>query len=93
VNIMSYLATMATLISEAKNQIHESHIYEFEYMVRQMIEELTPKIVKETLLDTYMELYVKIKMLLDGKEVSFDDINEYIMNEIQENLIKSLSKL
>lgn len=88
---MSYLATMTTLLSENKNPQHEQHIYEFEAMVRQMIEELTPQIVERTLLNTYFELWVKIRMILDNKEVSFSQITDYIIQEI-ENELKSKLK-
>lgn len=90
---MSYLATITMLDSENKNPNHREHIYQFSNLCREMIEQLTPQIVKQVLLDTYMELYVRIQMMLDGKEVSFNDINNYIMNMIRDNLIQSLNKL
>ena len=81
---------MTSLLSEAKSSIHEQHIYEFELMCRQMIEELTPIIVKQTLMDTYFDLWVKLRMILDNKEVSFKEVSDYILKQIEEELKKMI---
>ena len=83
-----YLQTMTTLLSENKNPQHEQHIYEFEAMTRQMIEELVPQIVEKTLQTTYFNLWVKLRMVMEGKEVSFSQVTDYVMNEI-ENILKN----
>ena len=83
---MSYLMTMKNLLSEAMTSIHEQHIYEFEAMVRQMIEELVPPLVNITLQDTYMELWLKLRMIFDGREVYFNDIADYVFKEIEKAL-------
>lgn len=88
---MSYLATMTNLLSEAKSSIHEQHIYEFEAMVRQMIEELVPPLVIKTLNDTYMDLWVKLQMTFENKTVYFDDVADYIWKEL-ENALKQKFK-
>lgn len=89
---MSYLATMANLLSESKSSIHEQHIYEFEAMVRQMIEELVPPLVIKTLKDTYMDIMVKLRMELEGREVYFNDVAEYIYKEIEKALKQKMMK-
>lgn len=83
---MSYLDTMTLLLSEAKSSIHEQHIYEFEAMAREMINELVPPLVIKTLQETYTELWLKLRMLFEGREVYFDDIANYIIEEIEKAL-------
>lgn len=83
---MSYLEIMANLLSEAKSSIHEQHIYEFEAMVRQMIIELVPPIVEKTLKETYLDLWVKLRMVFENKEVYFDDVADYVRREIEKAL-------
>lgn len=85
---MSYLITMTNLLSEAKSSIHEQHIYEFEAMVREMINELVPPLVIKTLQETYMDLWVKLQMVFEGKQVYFDDVADYIQKE----LVKALKQ-
>lgn len=87
---MSYLNTMTQLLSEAKSSIHEQHIYEFEAMVRQMIEELVPPLVIKTLQETYLDLWVKLQMVFEGKAVYFDDVADYIRKELERALKQSL---
>ena len=87
---MSYLMTMTKLLSEAKTSIHEQHIYEFEAMVRQMIEELVPPLVIKTLQETYVDLWVKLQMVFEGKAVYFDDVADYIRKELERALKQSL---
>ena len=87
---MSYLATMTNLLSEAKSSIHEQHIYEFEAMVRQMIEELVPPLVIKTLQETYMELWVKLRMVFEGREVFFNDVANYVMEELEKALKQAM---
>ena len=87
---MSYLNTMTQLLSEAKSSIHERHIYEFEAMVRQMIEELVPPLVIKTLQETYMDLWVKLQMVFENKAVYFDDVADYIRKELERALKQSL---
>lgn len=87
---MSYLSTMTQLLSEAKSSIHEQHIYEFEAMVRQMIEELVPQIVIKTLQETYMELWLKLRMVFEGREVFFNDVAKYVMEEIEKALKQAM---
>lgn len=86
-----YLQTMTRLLSEAKNPQHERHIYEFEEMVRQMIEELVPPIVERTLETNYLDLLVKLRMVIEGKEVYFSQVADYVKKEI-ENILKSKLK-
>ena len=83
---MSYIATMTNLLSEAKSSIHEQHIYEFEAMVRQMIEELVPPLVIKTLKDTYMDIWVKLRMTMENKEVFFEDVANYVIQELEKAL-------
>lgn len=87
---MSYLATMTTLLSENKNPQHEAHIYAFEAMARQMIFELGPQMVRQELANTYLDLLVKIQTQINGRNVDFPDIIEYIKNIIEEELQKEL---
>ena len=87
--MLSYIATMTNLLSEAKSSIHEQHIYEFEAMVRQMIEELVPPLVIKTLQNTYFDLWVKLQMVFEGKELYFKDVADYIMKELEKELKKS----
>lgn len=75
-------------MSEAKSSIHEQHIYEFEAMVREMINELVPPLVIKTLQETYMDLWVKLQMVFEGKQVYFDDVADYIQKE----LVKALKQ-
>lgn len=87
---MSYLKAMTNMLSEAKSSIHEQHIYEFEAMVRQMIEELVPPLVIKTLQETYMDLWVKLQMVFENKAVYFDDVADYIRKELERALKQSL---
>lgn len=86
-----YLQTMTTLLSENKNPQHEQHIYEFEAMVRQMIEELVPQIVEKTLETNYLDLWLKLRMVMEGKEVYFSQVADYIEKEII-NILKNKLK-
>lgn len=83
---MSYLATMTGMLSEAKDSIHERHIYEYEAMTRQMIEELVPPLVIKTLQDTYFDLWVKLQMVFEGKPLYFEDVANYIYKELEKAL-------
>ena len=86
-----YLQTMTQLISETKNPQHERHIYEFVKMVDEMIEEKVPQIVERVMQENYMDILVKLQMILDGREVNFEQVSDYIINEIR-NIIKSKLK-
>lgn len=87
---MSYQDTMTLLLSEAKSSIHEQHIYEFEAMVRQMIEELVPPLVIKTLQETYMELWVKLRMVFEGREIFFNDVAKYVMEELEKAIKQAM---
>lgn len=90
---MSYLATMTTMLSEAKDTIHERHIIEQELMMRQMIEELTPQIVKQELATMDSELLVKIQTQLNGKDMDFPEIRIIIRQMIEEELKTALNRI
>lgn len=55
-------------------------------MVRQMIIELVPPIVEKTLKETYLDLWVKLRMVFENKEVYFDDVADYVRREIEKAL-------
>lgn len=86
---MSYLSTMTSMLSESQGREHERHIYDYERLTREMIEELVPQIVEKTLNKTYMELWLKLKMVLEGKEVYFKDVADYVIDEIKNELEKA----
>ena len=90
---MSYMETMTCMLSEAKDSIHERHIYEYELMTRQMIEELVPQIVLKTLNECYMDLWLKLRMVFEGKEVYFQDVADYVVKELENALQQALSKM
>ena len=88
---MSYLSTMTSMLADNQGREHEKHIYDYERLTREMIEELVPQIVKNTLNDTYMELWLKLRMIFEGKEVYFNDVADYVISEIKNELEKALN--
>ena len=86
-----YLQTMTTLLSENKNPQHQEHIIQFTLMCKEMIEELVPQIVEKTLETNYLDLWLKLRMVLEGKEVYFNDVANYVEKEIT-NILKNKLK-
>lgn len=78
------------MLSEAKSQEHERHIYEFHDLVIAMLRELVPQMIKEELAKTYIDLLVKIQTQLNGRDVDFPDVIEYIKDTIEAELQKAL---
>lgn len=82
---MSYLQIMTSMIGGAP-PIHEQHVYEQVELTKAMIDELVPPLVEKLLREKYLDLIVKIQTQINGKDVSFDDVKEYIMNIVFEEL-------
>lgn len=87
---MNYLAGFTMMLSEAKNPEHERHLYEIHELVLAMINQLVPEIVKQELATTYLDLLVKIQTQLNGRNVDFPDVVEYIKDTIEAELQKAL---
>ena len=73
------------LESNEKNQIHRQHIHEFIELVEQMIKELVPKLIKEEMEKIY-DVLVAIKTHINGKDVDFPDVKDYIIEQIAKEL-------
>lgn len=78
------------MLSENSNPQHERHITAFYLMAKELIREMVPEIVKQTLNDTYFDLWVKLRMIIEGKEVYFNDVADYIIKEIERTLKDSI---
>lgn len=87
---MSYYAGMTMMLLEAKSPEHERYIYEFHDLVIAMLRELVPQMIKEELAKTYIDLLVKIQTQLNGRNVDFPDVIEYIKDTIEAELQKAL---
>ena len=84
----SYLQYMTELIGMSKSPQHIEHIYEFHAMVYQMIQELVPQIIRKELANMDNEMLVKIQTQINGRDVSFDDVKNYIREIIEEEIRK-----
>lgn len=85
---MKSLGIMTTMLSENDSPIHEQHIISFYMMCQELIREMVPELVKQELERTYLDLIVKLRLILEGKEMSFPDVKDYIMSEIEKEFKK-----
>lgn len=86
---MSYLQNVTAMIGGAP-PIHEQHVYEQVELTKAMINELVPPLIEQVLREKYLDLVVRIQTQINGENVSFDDVKEYIMKIIYEELKSGL---
>lgn len=89
---MNYIQMAGILESNEKNPHHWQHIMEFTTLCEQCVRDLTPQIVKEELTNMDSELWVKIQTQINGRDVDFPDVREYIRKMIEEELRKMLKE-
>ena len=89
----SYLQYMTELIGMSKSEQHIEHIYEFHAMVYQMIQELVPQIVRNELANIDKDLLVKIQTQINGKDVDFEDVRNYIREIIEDEIRKIVKEI
>ena len=87
---MSSLGTLTTLAAQEKSVVHEEHLYQIYQMVSEMIQEQVPLLIEKELKAKYLDLLVKIQTQLNGKDVDFPEVRDYIMNLIFEELRNGL---
>lgn len=87
---MNYIAMAGIIESNSKNPQHWEHVREFVMLGEQMIRDLVPQLLKEELARTYLDLLVKIQTQLNGRDVDFPDVIEYIKSTIEAELQKAL---
>lgn len=90
---MNYIQMAGILESNEKNPQHWQHIKEFTTLCEQCVRDLTPQIVKEELTNMDSELWVKIQTQINGRNVDFPDVREYIREMIEEELRKALKEI
>ena len=82
---MNYIQMAGIMESCERNQIHRQHIREFIELVEQMIKELVPQLIKEEIEKIY-DVLVAIKTQINGKDVDFPDVRDYILEQIAKEL-------
>ena len=85
---MSYLTKMTEMIADSKTIEQERLIYDIHEMVMQMIEELTPQVIKEVLEREMPEIRTNIRTTLNGKNVEIKDIKDIVEKEISRTIKK-----
>ena len=85
---MSYLTKMTEMIADSKTIEQERLIYDIHEMVMQMIEELTPQVIKEVLEREMPEIRTNIRTTLNGKNVEIKDIKDVVEKEISRTIKK-----
>lgn len=88
---MSSLSVMTEMLSEAKESIHARHIEQFYIMCQSLILEMVPQLIKNELDNIETDLLVKIQTQINGRDVDFPDVRQYIRDMI-ENEIKKMIK-
>ena len=78
---MNYIQMAGIMESCERNPIHRQHIHEFIELVEQMIKELVPQLIKEEMEKIY-DVLVAIKTQINGKDVDFPDVKDYIIEQI-----------
>lgn len=90
---MNYIQMAGVLDSCEPNPAHREHIWQFTQLCEQCVKDLCPQIVKEELANMDSELWVKIQTQINGRNVDFPDIREYIREMIIEELKKMLKEI
>lgn len=78
------------MLSESKSSIHDEHIIQFHDLVISMLNELVPAMIREELARITTDLIVKIQTQINGRNVDFPDVIQYIKDTIEEELRKAL---
>lgn len=86
---MSYLQNVTSMIGGAP-PIHEQHVYEQVELTKAMIDELVPPLVEKLLREKYLDILVKIQTQLNGKDVDFSQVRDYVMKIIFDELRSGL---
>ena len=87
------MGILTTMYSEAKDTIHERHITEYYILCKTLIKEMVPEIVKQEMANTESDLWVRIQTQLNGKDIDFPEIREYIRQMIEEELRKMVREI
>lgn len=90
---MSSLSVMTEMLSEAKESIHARHIEQFYIMCQSLILEMVPQLIKNELNNIETDLWVKIQTQINGRNIDFPEIRQYIMDMIEreiKNMIKDI---
>lgn len=90
---MNYIQMAGIIESNETNPQHRQHIWEFTTLCEQCVKDLTPQIVREELTNMDSELWVKIQTQINGRNVDFPDVREYIRKMIIEELKKMFKEI
>ena len=82
---MNYIQMAGIMESCEKNSIHRQHIREYVMLVEQMIKDIVPQLIKEEIEKIY-DVLVAIRTQINGKNVDFPDVREYILEQIAKEL-------
>ena len=90
---MNYIQMAGMLDSCEPNPAHREHIWQFTQLCEQCVRDLTPQVVREELENIDSKLWVKIQTQINGRNVDFPDVREYIREVIIEELKKMLKEI
>ena len=83
---MSAMNLMTLMLSEAKETIHQRHIEEYYMLCCELIKEMVPQLIKQELSNIETDLWVKIQTQINGKNIDFPDIRNYIRQMIEDEI-------
>lgn len=90
---MSAMGIMTTMISEAKESVHARHIEEFYLLCQALINESVPQLIKNELANMDSELLVRIQTQINGRNIDFPDVRQYIREIIEDELRKIVNEI
>lgn len=90
---MSAMGIMTTMISEAKESVHARHIEEFYLLCQALINESVPQLIKNELANMDSELLVRIQTQINGRNIDFPEIRQYVREIIEEELRKIVNEI
>lgn len=90
---MNYLTMAGIMECNEENPIHREHIIQYTHLIEQAIRDLTPQIIKEELANMDVDMLVRIQTQINGRNVDFPDVREYIRKMIEEELRKELQRI
>ena len=90
---MNYLTMAGLMECMEENPAHREHIIQYTHLIEQAIKDLTPQILKEELAKMDVDMLVKIQTQINGRNIDFPDVREYIRRMIEEELRKALKEI
>lgn len=90
---MSAMGIMTTMISEAKESIHARHVEQFYLMCQALINESVPQLIRNELANMDSDLLVKIQTQINGRNIDFPDVRQYIREIIEDELRKIVNEI